>query len=596
MTSQPDRSGAFGRIVRAGFRAQWGALAWAALGLVGLVAAELLAPWPLKLIFDQVLLGRPLPPGQAWLAPWLAHDTVTVLGLLAAAIAGIALVAGACAYLQMHHSAQVGHHLTWRLRGELFAHLQRLSLAHHQQHRAGELLTKVVSDTQLLRELFSDGLLTLVRQSLTLVAMLAVMLWLDWRLALVVVTTLPPLLAVIFWLNREVKSQVRAQRRHEGRMAARLNEMLQSITLVQAFGRERAEEERFRRDITDSLTSGMRSTRAAAAISRSIVVIGAVGTAITVLVGAHRVLAGALSPGELLIFMAYVTSLYKPVKDLGRLSAKFTRAAVSMQRVSELLALRPDIEDAPDAIDLKQPAGEIVFEDVCFAYPGGPLVLDRLNLRIAAGERVALVGRSGTGKSTLLTLLLRLAEPTAGRILIDGTDIRQYTRASLRSEIGIVLQDHLLLAVSVRENIAYGRPDAPPAEIEAAARAARAHDFITELPKGYDTVLSERAASLSGGQRQRLNLARALVKQPAILVMDEPTASVDAVSARLIHEAVGQVHRGRTLLVIAHDYADMARYDRVLVLQHGRLVEQGPHDALLRRGGAYLALVERRSA
>lgn len=596
MTPRPDPSGAFGRIVRAGFRAQWRALAWAVLGLVGLVAAELLAPWPLKLIFDQVLLGRPLPAGQAWLAPWLAHDAVTLLGLLAAAIAGIALVAGACAYLQMHHSAQVGHHLTWRLRGELFAHLQRLSLAHHQQHRAGELLTKVVSDTQLLRELFSDGLLTLVRQSLTLVAMLAVMLWLDWRLALVVVTTLPPLLAVIFWLNREVKSQVRAQRRHEGRMAARLNEMLQSITLVQAFGRERAEEERFRRDITDSLTSGMRSTRAAAAISRSIVVIGAVGTAITVLVGANRVLAGALSPGELLIFMAYVTSLYKPVKDLGRLSAKFTRAAVSMQRVSELLALRPDIEDAPDAVELQRPAGEIVFEDVSFAYPGGPPVLDRLNLRIAAGERVALVGRSGAGKSTLLNLLLRLAEPTTGRILIDGTDIRRFTRASLRREIGIVLQDHLLLAVSVRENIAYGRPDAPPADIEAAARAARAHDFITELPKGYDTVLSERAASLSGGQRQRLNLARALVKQPAILVMDEPTASVDAVSARLIHEAVGQVHRGRTLVVIAHDYADMSRYDRVLVLQHGRLVEQGPHDALLRRGGAYLALVERRSA
>lgn len=596
MTPRPDPSGAFGRIVLAGFRAQWRALAWAVLGLVGLVAAELLAPWPLKLIFDQVLLGRPLPAAQAWLAPWLAHDAVTLLGLLAAAIAGIALVAGACAYLQMHHSAQVGHHLTWRLRGALFAHLQRMSLAHHQQHRAGELLTKVVSDTQLLRELFSDGLLTLVRQSLTLVAMLAVMLWLDWRLALVVVTTLPPLLAVIFWLNREVKTQVRAQRRHEGRMAARLNEMLQSITLVQAFGRERAEEERFRRDITDSLTSGMRSTRAAAAISRSIVVIGAVGTAITVLVGANRVLAGALSPGELLIFMAYVTSLYKPVKDLGRLSAKFTRAAVSMQRVSELLALRPDIEDAPDAVELQRPAGEIVFEDVSFAYPGGPPVLDRLNLRIAAGERVALVGRSGAGKSTLLNLLLRLAEPTTGHILIDGTDIRRFTRASLRREIGIVLQDHLLLAVSVRENIAYGRPDAPPADIEAAARAARAHDFITELPKGYDTVLSERAASLSGGQRQRLNLARALVKQPAILVMDEPTASVDAVSARLIHEAVGQVHRGRTLVVIAHDYADMSRYDRVLVLQHGRLVEQGPHDALLRRGGAYLALVERRSA
>ncbi len=340
----------------------------------------------------------------------------------------------------------------------------------------------------------------------------------------------------------------------------------------------------------------MRGTRSAGAIAKAIAVVSALGTAITVLLGAREVLAGRLTPGELLVFIGYVTSLYKPVRDLGRLAAKFSRAAVSAQRVAEVLDLEPEIEDAPDALDLVRPAGEIVFENVSFAYAGGRPVLEGLNLRIAAGERVALVGASGAGKSTLVNLLLRLYEPGAGRVLIDGIDIRRYRRESLRREIGIVLQDNVLFGTSVRENIAYGRPDAPPEAVEAAARAARAHEFIVDLPQGYDTELGERGATLSGGQRQRLCLARALVKEPAILAMDEPTASIDPVSARLITESVARVHRGRTLIVIAHDLADMSAYDRVLVLEGGRVVEQGPHDALLRQRGAYLALVERRHA
>ena len=379
-------------------------------------------------------------------------------------------------------------------------------------------------------------------------------------------------------------------------MTSRLNEVLSSIALVQAFGRQGFEEDRFRSEIEANYDSGMRSTRSAGAIVKAIAVVSAAGTALTVLLGAREVLAGRLTPGELLVFVTYVTSLYKPVRDLGRLATKFSRAGVSAQRVAEILDLEPDIADAPDALELARPSGEIVFENVSFGYAGGRPVIEGLSLRIAAGERVALVGASGAGKSTLVNLLLRLYEPSAGRILIDGIDIRRYSRASLRRETGIVLQDNMLFGVSVRENIAYGRPDAPTEAIEAAARAARAHEFIVDLPQGYDTELGERGATLSGGQRQRLCLARALVKEPAILAMDEPTASIDPVSAQLIHEAVARVHRGRTLIVIAHDLADMAAYDRVLVLKGGRVVEQGTHEALLRERGAYLALVERRHA
>jgi len=597
ITTTPPRPGARLRVlVRACLKERRLALGLAAVALLGVVLADVLAPWPLKIIFDHILLAKPLPPTLALLQPVLDWGTWPALTVATLAIAAIALAGGVLAYLQLYTTAKVGHRITWRLRGELFAHLQRLSLAFHRDSRSGELLTKVAGDTNLLRDMFSDWALTLGRHALTLVAMLSVMFLLNWQLALVVAATLPPLLGVIFVLNRRVKASVREQRKHEGLMATRLNEVLSSIALVQAFGRHTYEEDRFSREIEANYESGMRTTRTTGAIVKAIAVISAAGTAITVLLGAHEVLAGRLTPGELLVFITYVTSLYKPVRDLGRLSAKFSRASVSAQRVAEILDHEPDIADAPDALELKRPAGEIVFENVSFGYGAGRPVFDSLSLRIAAGERVALVGPSGAGKSTLLNLLLRLYEPTAGRVLIDGIDIRRFTRDSLRREIGIVLQDNILFGVSVRENIAYGRPDAPLDAIEAAARSARAHEFIVDLPEGYDTEIGERGATLSGGQRQRLCLARALVKEPAILVMDEPTASIDAVSARLINEAVARVHRNRTLIVISHEYSDMASYDRILVLQNGRLVESGAHEALLKARGTYLALVEPRNA
>ena len=577
-------------------RSQRTGLLVATVCMFGVIAMDLIAPWPLKIIFDHVLLGHPVPAAWLPLHRLLALGTWPALVAMASAIAAIALLAGAFSYLQLFTTAKIGYSITYRLRSLLFSHLQRLSLAFHHRSRTGELLTKVAADTNQLRDVFADWALTFAANLLTVTAMLAVMFWLDWQLAAVVAATLLPLMLVIAVLNKRVKSSVRDQRLFEGRMSSRLNEVLSTIALVQAFGRQQHEEGRFQSEIEANYSSGIRSARATGAITKAIAVVSAAGTAGAVLLGAQQVLAGRLTPGELLIFLAYVTSLYKPVRDLGKLSAKFSRAGVSAQRVNEILATEPDIEDAPDAIELGRPAGEIVFEDVCFGYAPGRPVLDHVSLRIAAGERVAVVGPSGAGKSTLLSLLLRLYEPDSGRILIDGIDIRRLKRESLRRAIGIVPQDNMLFAVSVRENIAYGFPQASFEAVQQAAQDARAHEFIVDLAQGYDTEIGERGGSLSGGQRQRLCLARALVKQPAILVMDEPTSAIDAVSARLIHEAVARVHRDRTLIVISHEYTDMARYDRLLVLAHGRLVESGSHAHLMQARGTYLALVERRHA
>jgi ATP-binding cassette, subfamily B, bacterial len=569
----------FRSLIRECLAEQRVALVLAAVALAGVVLCDVLVPWPLKVIFDHILLAKPLPPLLAPLQPLLDLGAWPALVACAVSIAAIALASGALSYLQLYTSARIGHRITWRLRGELFAHLQRLSLAHHRAGRVGELITKVAGDTNLLRDMFADWLLTFGRHVVTLLAMLVVMFVLNWHLALVVVATLPPLLGVIVFLNRRVKDAARVQRKNEGRMASRLNEVLSQIALVQAFGRHEEEEQRFRREIEANYDSGMKSARTNGAIVKAIAVISAIGTAITVLLGVREVLEARLTPGELLVFITYVDALYKPVRDLGRLAGKFSRAAVSAERVAQILDTEPDADDEPGAVELTQTLGEITFENISFGYSPAKPLLHNVNLRIAAGERVALIGPSGAGKSTLMNLLLRLAEPSAGRILLDGIDIRRYTRASLRRAMGVVPQEPMLFAVSVRENILYGKPEASMEQLEAAARAARAHEFIVDLPLAYDTELGERAATLSGGQRQRLCLARALVKQPAILLMDEPTAAVDPRSAQLIHEAVARVHQGRTLIVITHDEASLDHYDRVITLDGGRVSPPPPKSA-----------------
>jgi len=568
-----------------------GSLFLAALCLVGYTAIDLLKPWPLKVLFDFVLLQQQLPTSLSDFQGMLQDGILLPLGIVAGAIICISILSGIFSYGQLYLTTKVGFELSATLRRELFSRLQRLSLSFHHQTRSGELLTKVSSDTTALRDVFADWTLTMAGHCLTLLGMLAIMFLLNWRLALVATAILPVLGALLFVLIRKLKSTVQKQRKQEGKIASHVNEVLGAISLVQAFGREGHEESRLQQYSDHHVEQGIQTARIIASVSRMVHIVEAIGTAGIVLVGGWLVLAKQMTPGDLLIFLSYGHSLYKPVRHLSSLSVKFSRAMVSAKRVAEILDIEPEIRDLPDARQASALRGDITLDQVTFGYDRTTNVLHGVSCHIKAGQRVALVGSSGAGKSTIVNLILRLYEPQSGSIMIDGTDSAQYNRESLRQHIGIVLQDTVLFGASIAENISYGKPDATQDEIERAAALAYAHDFIVALPDGYDTILGERGGTLSGGQRQRICLARAIIKQPSVLILDEPTSAVDPVSAGLIRDTVARIQAGKTTLVIAHQFFAMDQFDQILVLEDGCLVEQGTHRQLLARKGHYYTLV-----
>jgi ATP-binding cassette, subfamily B, bacterial len=568
------------RLIFADLKTRKGSILLALIGLLGVIGLEILAPWPLKIVIDHILLAKPLPDSLSWFAALLTPGTMMALVVCSSAIALNALLAGGFSYLQAYTSAKIGHQLVYVIRQEVFSHLQQLSLSFHMRTRSGELLTKVASDTNLIREVFADWAIAFAQHVLTVLGMVTVMFLMNAKLTLVVMTTLPLLFAVLYYLNREIKMSARAQRKHEGKLVSRLNEVLSSMALVQAFGREEFEQERFALESANNLEAGVKNARVAAAVSKATGFVTALGTAGTVLVGTQIALEGHLSPGDLLIFVTYVRGLYKPIKDIGKLWAKFSRAQASAERIDEILVIEPDILDDPQAVAAHNLSGAITFDDVSFSYPQGKPVLSHVRCFIRPGERVAIIGPSGAGKSTLVSLMLRLYDPQAGTVRLDRRPVSSYTRDSLRREIGIVLQDTVLIGASIKENIAYGKPNACDHEIEWAARAAHAHEFIMELPDGYDSVIGERGCTLSGGQRQRICLARAIIKQPSILILDEPTSAVDPESARLIEAALATIHKGKTMLVIGHQFSSLANFDRIFAIENGRLMELNADDEM----------------
>jgi ABC-type multidrug transport system fused ATPase/permease subunit len=574
--------------------------------LGGSTLATLAAPWPLQFVFDHILtsaksgregsLDGPLHGLSTTLALWAREEPLFALGLACAALVGIAALGGLCTYGQQVITSRVGYEVVGQLRGVLFEHVQRLSLDFHHRSRSGELMSRITADTNTLRDVSSEVLVVGIGHVVAATAMLAVLLHLHLLLGILAALTLPLVMVVLHRRLRSIKARARSQRSEEGRLAGRIGEMLQTVALVQAFGREQQEQERFAADSSRSTEHGIASQRAEAAGSRLVEVVTAVASALLLLVGGWLALSARVSAGELLVVMAYVTAMFKPVKNLARLSARWAKAQASIERIDELLSVAPGVTDAPNARRQGRLEGRIGFERVSLELAGRRVLAD-LNLEVQAGERVAIVGPSGAGKSTLVRLLLRLMDPTEGRVLIDGLDLRDCQLAWLRGQIGVVLQDNVLLGSSVRENIAYGQPLAQDQAIEDAARQACAHDFILALSDGYDHVLGQGGTTISGGQRQRICLARALLKQPAILLMDEPTAAVDAASARQIRTAVLQTGGmgGCTVFMVTHDFEMAMACDRIVVMEAGRIVEQGSPAALLQTGGALAQLFNRDS-
>jgi ATP-binding cassette, subfamily B, bacterial len=559
------------RVVKPELLRHKGAVAASFASLFGALLVDLLNPWPLKIVIDYVLIGKPVPAHLHFLEQWIPHglQASTALGALAASIAVLAVLGGVFAYAQGFMAARIGHSVVYAVRHALFERLSRLTMSYHTGTQVGELQTRVASDTNTIRDAFADWTMKALGELLLLTGILVVMALMNWQLAAVVAATLPVLFFVLRRLSLQIRQSARAQRRQDGRVATRLTETLRSMALVQSFGREEHELARFDAESARARDTGIHNARVSSAVSKTVGVTSAVAGALTVLLGGRLALRGELTPGDLLIFVSYVAALFKPIRDLGKLWAKFSRARVSAERIGELLLLQPEITDAPGAIQAAGLHGAICFDQARFGYASGSPILNRASFNIEPGEHVAIIGPSGAGKSTMLRLLVRLYELQGGAIRIDGVPIQRYTRESLRREIGVVLQDAVFVGSSIRENIAYGKLGAGAAEIERAARLAGVHDFVSSLALGYESVVGEGGCTLSGGQRQRLCLARTLIRDPSILILDEPTSAVDPDSARFIEQAIAEHRRGRTTLVIGHQFSSLERFDRVIELADG---------------------------
>ncbi len=425
--------------------------------------------------------------------------------------------------------------------------------------------------------------------------MVVIMFLINWQLSLIVLATFPVLAVISVYRFHAIRASARKQRSAEGKIASKLHEVLNSIQVVQAFGRERYEEHRFETQSEATLSESIRTARLEAASSRAVDIVSAIGLFVLLVFGSLQALDGKITPGSLLVFAAYMTSLNAPIRALAKLSAKISRSMVSANRIADVLDVQPEIEDKPDAVEAKNLRGAIRFQNVSFDYGDGIQILKDVYFQIPAGKKVALLGMSGAGKSTIISLILRFYDARTGEILIDGVNIKDYKRESLRGEIGIVLQDTILFGASVRENIAYGKENATDDEIILAAKAANAHEFITKLSQGYDTILGERGGTLSGGQRQRLAIARAFIRNVPVLILDEPMTGLDAESEAFVRDATRRLMEGKTCLLITHNLQNAAEADVILLLDDGRIIEQGTHSDLMRQSRKYQSLFMQKS-
>ncbi len=564
---------------------KWFLLAYSAL--FASVIMNLLKPWPLKLILDHILLNKPMPRTITFLNSVAGHDKLVLLALLSLGIVMIFFLEGLFSFTRKYFMVRAGESTVNDIRQEVFGHLQMLGGG---KYRSGDFVVRLTSDIHTLNLLLTQYIQNLVNFFFTILSIVVTLVLLDWHLTLLALVVIPPLYFMSRYFSGRVGELARRKREKESEVASLVQETLASKEVVQAFVREDQEKRRFAEEANESLRATLGSTRASKGFERAVQVTIAVGTAVVVYFGARRVLAGQITPGDLIVFTSYLRDLYKPVGELSEWIMDFTSALVSGDRIAEILETEISVTDAPDAIEAPPFRGEVVFEHVTFGYEPGQPVLQDLSFSVKPGQTVALIGSSGTGKSTVVNLLLRFYDPWEGRISIDGEDIRRYKFKSLREQISVVLQETLLFRRTIRENIAYGKPKARSEEIEGAAKAAQAHDFITRLPRGYDTFLKERGANLSGGERQRIALARSILKDAPIFIFDEPVTGVDAEIEARLNATLNRLMQGKTSFIVAHHFSTIMKADFILMIEEGRIIEQGSHDQLLAKSEVYRQL------
>ncbi len=576
-------------------RKQQSLLIMSFLGLMAEIALHLLEPWPLKLIFDYILV----PDFKTKISelPLLAGFTpVTLVTIFSVSLIAIVGLRACAAYFSVYGMALAASNVLTEVRTELYSHIQRLSLSFHHKAKTGDLITRVTSDIDKIREVTVMALLPLIANTLTIIGMIIVMFWLHWELAIIALALFPLFIFSTYRLTKRIRGVVKSHRKREGNLAAAAAESLGAIKVVQALSLQEMLEESFAEDNRQSLQASVKIRKLSAGLERLVELLVGVATAVVLWRGVHLVLANHITPGDLLIFVNYFRIAFKPMRVLAKYVGQITKATASGERILDILDRVPDVRDSRFAIDAPLLNGCVEFDNVSFGYEPENTILKNINFKVLPGQRVALVGASGGGKSTLTSLLLRLYDPTTGEIYVDGHSLREYKLQSYRRQVSIVLQDSILFASSIRDNIAYGDLAANYENIERAARLANAHNFIMELPQGYDTILGERGCTLSGGQRQRIAIARAAIRNAPIVILDEPTTGLDQESEHLVNEALDRLTSGKTTFTISHNLKAIQDADVIFYIESGQILETGTHRELIRLNGKYAAMYALQSA
>jgi ATP-binding cassette, subfamily B, bacterial len=564
-----------------------GALMFGLLAVIGESAADLLEPWPLKIVLDNVFHSKK---ASGWLEHFVhstvGDDKLAILKFACLAVIGIALLDAICSYAEKYLTTSVGQWVTYDLRRALYSHLQRLSLAYHDQKRTGDLISTVTSDIDSIQSFITSGLLGVLINLITLIGMIGVMLYLNWRFTLIALTVAPFLFTVVYVYTRRIKKAARAVRKKESEIVSIIEEVLGSIRVVKAFSREDYEVKRLDEESLEGVEIALRARTLKAKLAPIVQILVAIGTCLVLWFGGRM----EVTSGTLVVFILYLGKMYKPMQELSKMTDSYSKALVGYERIQEVLETDKEVKDLAKAKPAPRLKGRVAFEHVSFSYSPDSPILEDVSFEIEPGQVAAFVGPTGAGKTTIISLIPRFYDPSSGIVKIDGIDIRSLRQRSLRQQISFVLQDTVLFHGPIWQNIAYGKPEASRAEIMRAAELANATEFIERMTEGMNSIVGERGMTLSGGQRQRIAIARAIIRNTPILILDEPTSGLDAASEKLVVEALERLMSGKTVITIAHRLSTVRAADVIFVIKDGGIAERGTHDELMKNSGLYAEL------